>query len=241
MVLLRYVLAAMNAKNCHPAVPLRLIQWIAIACCAIFVSLAQAADRTDGVPVTLETSLGPIDVEVFPHRAPLSACDFLSYVDAGLYESATFYRVVRADNDRGSPKIEVIQSGLTDESKSRAPIAHESTQQTGLQHVDGALSLARGAVGTGSAAAFFIVIGRQPALDYGGTRNADRQGFAVFGRVVRGMDIVQHIQRLDADAPTDDAYLKGQILREPVAILKATRHGPAPLCVGTSKWQSNRI
>jgi peptidyl-prolyl cis-trans isomerase A (cyclophilin A) len=142
---------------------------------------------------------------------------------------------VRTDNDRGSPTIEVIQAGLKNESKARAPIPHESTEQTGLQHVDGALSLARGAVGTGSAAAFFIVIGHQTSLDFGGTRNADKQGFAVFGRVVRGMDIVKRIQRRDASAPTDDAYLKGQLLREPVAILKVTRHALAPQCMTTSK------
>lgn len=191
---------------------------------------AHAADApaTAGVRVLLETAAGPIEVEVFPDRAPLSACDFLAYVDAGLYEQAAFYRVVRHDNDHGDPKIEVVQGGLQDESKSRAPIAHESTRMTGLAHVDGALSLARGAVGTGSAAAFFIVIGDQPALDHGGKRNADGQGFAVFGRVVRGMDVVRKIHRMKADAPTDEAYVKGQLLREPVAITRAVRTGAMP-------------
>lgn len=171
--------------------------------------------------VALETSIGVIEVELFPDRAPLSACDFLGYVTAGLYEGAEFYRVVRYDNDRGSPKIEVVQGGLQDESKQRAPIAHESTQQTGLKHIDGALSLARGAVGTGGAAAFFIVIGDQPALDHGAKRNVDGQGFAVFGRVVRGMEVARRIHRMKSDAPTDEPYLKGQLLRDPVRIDKA--------------------
>lgn len=181
--------------------------------------------------VRLETDAGSIEVEVFPERAPLSACDFLAYVDAGLYEHAAFYRVVREDNDRGTPKIAVVQGGLQDESKERPPVAHETTQMTGLTHVDGALSLARGGVGTASAAAFFIVIGAQPALDFGGARNADKQGFAVFGGVVRGMDVVRRIHGMKADAPTDDQYVRGQLLNEPVKIRKAARvAGDATRC-----------
>jgi peptidyl-prolyl cis-trans isomerase A (cyclophilin A) len=189
---------------------------------------ADAAEppASGGVRVLLDTAAGAIEVEVFPERAPLSACDFLAYVDAGLYEHATFYRVVRDDNDRGTPKIDVVQGGLQDASKERPPIAHETTQMTGLTHVDGALSLARGAVGTGGGAAFFIVIGAQPALDFGGARNPDKQGFAAFGRVVRGMDVVRRIHRMRSDAPTDDRYVSGQLLNEPVAIKKATRIGP---------------
>jgi peptidyl-prolyl cis-trans isomerase A (cyclophilin A) len=218
----------MNAD--HAGTPSVFARFFALLGCAIVASSSQSAAPAAGVRATLETPLGAIEVEVFPHVAPLSACDFLYYVDAGLYESAAFYRVVRKDNDRGTPNIEVIQGGLQDEAEERAPIAHESTKQTGLQHVDGTLSLARGAVGTGSATAFFIVIGDQPALNYGGARNEDRQGFAAFGRVVRGMDIVKRIHRSSATALTDEPYLKGQLLSEPVPILKATRHGPAPQC-----------
>lgn len=202
--------------------------------CGVLVSLALAlridaaeAPTHAGIRVLLDTTAGPIEVEVDPERAPLSACDFLAYVDARLYERAVFYRVVRDDNDRGTPKIAVVQGGLQDESKARPPVAHETTRMTGLKHVDGALSLARGPVGTGSAAAFFIVLGTQPALDFGGQRNADGQGFAVFGRVVRGMDVVRRIHRMKADAPTDDAYVQGQLLSEPVVINKATRIGTA--------------
>jgi peptidyl-prolyl cis-trans isomerase A (cyclophilin A) len=205
----------------------------------LFSTLAQGAEPVAadaGVRVTLETSLGAIEVEVFPQRAPLSACDFLAYVDAGLYEGAAFYRVVRFDNDRGNPKIQVIQGGLQNDNKERPPIAHETTQQTGLKHADGALSLARGPVGTGGAAAFFVVVGDQPALDFGGKRNADGQGFAVFGRVIRGMEVVHRIHRLKADAAADDPYLEGQLLRDPVVITEAYRtKGASHVCKAASR------
>jgi peptidyl-prolyl cis-trans isomerase A (cyclophilin A) len=184
--------------------------------------VACATARPRPVVVTLVTSLGEIEVEVFERQAPLSARDFLRYVDEGRYAGARFYRVVRKDNDHGTPPIEVIQGGV-DEAQALPPIAHETTQQTGLRHRDGTVSLARGAPGTGSASAFFICIGDQPALDFGGMRNTDGQGFAAFGRVVRGMDVVRRIHQLRADAPADSEYMKGQMLSEPVVIEKAFR------------------
>jgi peptidyl-prolyl cis-trans isomerase A (cyclophilin A) len=190
---------------------------------AAMITAANSASPADGVHVSLETTAGTIELEVFPKVAPHSACDFLAYVDSGLYQGAAFYRVVRPDNDHGNPKIEVIQGGLLDESKGRPPVAHETTKVTGLKHTEGTLSLARGPVGTGSAAAFFIVIGDQPALDYGGTRNPDGQGFAAFGRVVKGMEIVHRIQQMSANGKADDVYTQGQILTEPVIIKSAKR------------------
>ena len=172
--------------------------------------------NAEGIQVELVTELGTILVEVYPQVAPLSAGNFLQYVDQGLYENAGFYRVVRPDNDNGSPVISVIQGGLLGEQKSLPPVAHETTEATGLRHVDGALSLARTDPGTGSAAAFFIVLDNQPSLDYGGKRNPDGQGFAVFGRVVEGMDVVRRINAMQADAAADDEYVRGQILAEPV-------------------------
>lgn len=196
---------------------------VGFICMGVAAIQAMGASFEGAVPVKLETSAGAIEVEIYPKAAPLSACDFLRYVDRKLYDGATFYRVVRGDNDHGQPKIAVIQGGLSDDKQMTPPIAHETTQQTGIRHTEGTLSLARGAVGTGSAAAFFIVLGEQPALDYGGTRNPDRQGFAAFGRVVRGMDVVRKIQNMRSDAPTDDAYMQGQLLREPVVIKRARR------------------
>jgi len=175
-----------------------------------------ARDEVDAVQVELKTDLGDIFIEVYPSKAPISAENFLKFVDDGLYENAGFYRTVRLDNDNGAPKIEVIQGGLLDTNNPPAGVAHETTEQTGLKHTDAAVSLARAAVGTGSAAAFFICIGDQPALDYGATRNADKQGFAVFGKVVKGMDVVRKIHQVRDDTATDNVYLKGQILANPV-------------------------
>lgn len=173
------------------------------------------------VVVTLVTSAGEIDVELFTEKAPLSSADFLRYVDRGMFDGAAFYRVVNAANDRGTPKIEVIQGGLLDESRALPPVAHETTEQTGIRHVDGTVSLARAEVGTGTASAFFICIGDQPALDYGGMRNPDGQGFAAFGRVIRGMEVVRKIQTLPAGGASESEYMRGQMLTTPVVITKA--------------------
>ena len=177
-----------------------------------------AAARDDAAPIQVEltTDLGAILIEVYPDKAPISAANFLKFVDEGLYENAGFYRTVRLDNDNGNPKIEVIQGGLLNTDAAPGGVAHETTEQTGMKHTDAAVSLARAAVGTGSAAAFFICIGDQPALDYGAARNADKQGFAVFGKVIQGMDVVRKIHQVRDGAATDDAYLKGQILANPV-------------------------
>lgn len=178
----------------------------------------------DNPVVTIETELGDIVVEVMLDRAPLSGADFLTYVERGLYENEGFYRVVRAkDNDNGTPKIDVIQGGVMEDGKGLETIAHETTATTGIMHTDGTLSLARGDVGTGSAAYFFITVGDQPSLDFGGTRNADEQGFAAFGRVVEGMDVVRKIHSLSADLfEPGEGYMSGQILKEPVRIIGAT-------------------
>lgn len=186
--------------------------------CALFaLCMLPACSDTQALPrVALETAYGDIIVEVNVQAAPLSAADFLRYVERGLFDKGGFYRVVRPDNDNGSPVISVIQGGLLEDAEAYAPIAHEPTSQTGLKHLDGTLSLAREDVGTGRAAAFFICIGAQPSLDEGGMRNRDGAGFAAFGRVVEGMDVVRSIHALKADAPTDDAYVVGQILAKPV-------------------------
>ena len=101
-------------------------------------------------------------------------------------------------------------------------IDHETTAQTGILHTDGVISMARGAVGTASTE-FFICIGDQPGLDYGRPRNADKQGFAAFGKVVTGMDVVIKINNLPSDAPSDSDYTKGQILETPVTISRVWR------------------
>jgi peptidyl-prolyl cis-trans isomerase A (cyclophilin A) len=129
---------------------------------------------------------------------------------------------VSPENDNGTPVISVIQGGIGDAAAPFPPIEHETTKRTGLKHVDGTISMARGAVGT-AASEFFICIGDQPALDFGAMRNADGQGFAAFGRVVAGMDVVRAIHAMPANAATSDNYVSGQMLDEPIVILSVRR------------------
>lgn len=187
------------------------------------VAALGAAPKKDGKPkapppvrVVLQTEKGDIELELDEARAPKSVRNFLMYLDAGLYEGGVFHRTVRPDNQPNSPvKIEVIQAGVNParQSEEKAPIPLERTKDTGLKHVDGAVSMARDTPDTATAD-FFICIGAQPELDFGGKRNPDGQGFAAFGRVVKGMDVVRAIQQ---------APHAGQKLTPPVKILKATR------------------
>jgi len=174
------------------------------------------------VRVLMTTSQGEIGIDLYLDKAPVTAGNFLQLIENGDMDGGSFYRVVTYENDRGSPKIEVIQGGLADASEGFETVAHESTEQTGILHTDGVISMARGAVGTASTE-FFICIGDQPGLDHGQPRNADEQGFAAFGKVVSGMGVVRKIQGLPADGPTDSDYTRGQILTEPAAIVSVRR------------------
>lgn len=162
--------------------------------------------------VKLNTSLGEIVLEIDTVRAPVTAQNFLNHVENGTFRNAVFYRVVRMDNQPDNDvKIEVVQGGLyTDNEIEKHPtIRHETTKETGLKHLDGTVSMARMEPGSASTE-FFICIGNQPELDFGGTRNTDGQGFAAFGKVVKGLDIVRKIQQM----PDENQYLT-----EPVKIL----------------------
>ena len=172
--------------------------------------------------IILVTNLGTIEIELDVDAAPVTAGNFLQLVDGGHFDGATFYRTVSPDNDNGSPVISVIQGGRGSAPSPFPPIDHETTAQTGILHTDGTISMARGAVGTATSE-FFICIGDQPALDYGERRNPDGQGFAAFGRVVAGMDVARAIHTAPADTPTDDEYVRGQILENPVEISIARR------------------
>ncbi len=173
--------------------------------------------------VLMTTSLGEIEIEVYPDRAPITAGNFLAHVDKGLWQGASFYRVVRPDNDR-TPAITVIQGGLAKDDSPLPAIAHETTATTGLRHTNGVLSMARGAPGS-AASEFFISVGDNPSLDFGGARNPDGQGFATFGKVVRGMDVVRRIDALrDPVAKTE--FMPGQELAHPVAITAVRRLPP---------------
>jgi peptidyl-prolyl cis-trans isomerase A (cyclophilin A) len=172
----------------------------------------QAAARPP-VRVRMETALGAIEIEVYPARAPITAINFLRYVERGEYDGGRFHRTVRAGNQPDNKVlIDVVQAGRDPVGlPPELPVILERTSVTGLRHVDGAVSMARDGPDTATSD-FFICIGDQPELDFGGRRNPDGQGFAVFGKVVKGMDVVRRIH----DAPAD-----GQSLTPPVAIRKA--------------------
>jgi peptidyl-prolyl cis-trans isomerase A (cyclophilin A) len=192
----------------------------------ILATLGLFAACTDDAPqpirLTMQTSLGAIELELYPDKAPLTVANFARLADGGYLDGATFYRTVSPENDNGAPVIAVIQGGIGDAESPFAPIAHESTAQTGLKHLDGSISMARSDVGTASTE-FFICIGAQPALDFAGTRNADGEGFAVFGQVVSGMDVVHAIHASPADAPTEFEYFENQLINAPVVIESVRR------------------
>lgn len=190
---------------------------------SICVSLLARPARAvvQDVSVVVETAIGTIDLALECGRAPISSGDFLKYVDRRLFDGGAFYRTVRPDDDPGPVKIDVIQGGVTDEKKRLPPVIHEPTSRTGLRHRDGTVSLARRSPGTGSAAAFFICVGDQPELDFGGKRNPDGQGFAAFGRVVRGMDVVRTIWKLKTGGPLGSSL--AQTIAHPVPILRVRR------------------
>jgi peptidyl-prolyl cis-trans isomerase A (cyclophilin A) len=184
-----------------------------IACSFFFNCRCSTGDNPF---VLMHTDAGDIVIEVYAKRSPLTAGNFLRYVDEERFKKAAFYRVVRADNQPYNEiKIEVIQGGIGfAESELRLPpIAHESTEQTGILHRDGVVSMARAEPGTASSE-FFICINDQPELDYGGRRNPDGQGFAAFGKVVEGMEVVRQIHTGEAD---------GQMLKAPVRITEVRR------------------
>ena len=151
------------------------------------------------VQVRVVTDSGTIVVALEPSKAPGTVANFLRYVDEHRYDGGSFYRAVTLQNQLPAaqqPQIEVIQGGIDADSSRRLPaIAHERNDRSGIKHTDGVISMARGAPGSASSE-FFFVINAQPALDFGGQRNPDGQGFAAFGRVVSGMNVVHLIQRM---------------------------------------------
>jgi peptidyl-prolyl cis-trans isomerase A (cyclophilin A) len=183
---------------------------ISVLCACIFLLMAGCM-RPRLPLVELVTEAGSILIEVDTVRAPVTAANFLRHVSEGTYGSGMFYRVVHPNNQPASPvKIAVLQGGLFRDSliNNFPVIIHETTQATGIHHLNGVISMARNEPGTASTE-FFICVGDQPELDFGGKRNPDGQGFAAFGRVVRGMETVIRLhQRPDS----------GQFLITPVSV-----------------------
>jgi peptidyl-prolyl cis-trans isomerase A (cyclophilin A) len=198
--------------------PLRLIAW---TCAVVGLIWGFAQGQAKTVRIVIETELGSIEAEIDTVHAAATAANFLKYVDGGFYSGGRFHRTVTPDNQpNNNVKIEVIQASINpDRDKDGFPaIPLERTSVTGLQHKDGTISMARSGPDTATSD-FFICIGDQPSLDFGGARNPDGQGFAAFGRVIKGMDVVRKIQA----APTNKAPANPQTLNPPIRIISIRR------------------
>ena len=165
--------------------------------------------------VRIETELGAMVIEVSEDRAPASAAYFLADVRAGALDGTSFFRIVTLDNQDAEPhrRIEVIQGGLKHQASDLPPvIPHETTAATGLKHLKGTVSLARFAPGA-VYHSFFVCLRDEPALDFGGARHPDGQGFAAFGRVLAGFDVVERIfARGEAEEYVKDAVRIARVL-----------------------------
>lgn len=182
----------------------------------------QVHAQEEGITLEMTTEAGTIEIVLDPARAPVTVANFMRYADAGQYNGGVFHRTVTMDNQPNNDvKIEVIQGAVNPDYRDDSyppnsgfdPIPLERTSATGLKHVDGAISMARMGPDTATSG-FFFCIGDQPELDFGGKRNPDGQGFAAFGRVTRGMDVIKKIQM----SPREN-----QRLTPPVVITRVER------------------
>jgi len=190
---------------------------------ALLLAAGLMFPAADNPIVYIRTEVGVIVVEVYQDKAPLTSANFLQYVDAKRYDDTIFHRTVTmANQPNNAVKIEVIQAAELPPEKCFAPILLERTSVTGLKHLDGTISMARNGPDTATSS-FFICIGDQPELDFGGKRNNDGQGFAAFGKAVYGMERVKKIQQLPSE---------GQALKPPIKILSVGRRtGPERVAV----------
>lgn len=189
---------------------------------AALLFAAPAFAQAPNPRVVLTTAEGPITLELFADKAPVTVANFLKYTDRKLFDGATFYRASRPPGATGPADYGVLQGGLqNDPKKLLPPIAHESTAKTGLKHTDGTISMGRHAPGTATAD-WFICVGDQDYLN----ADAKSPGFAAFGRVVDGMDVVKAILSGDRDPNKGEGVMKGEMLRKPVKIL-TVRRAPA--------------
>jgi peptidyl-prolyl cis-trans isomerase A (cyclophilin A) len=174
------------------------------------------APRPLGPRVVLNTGDGPVTIELDSVHAPITSANFLKYVDQKRFDGVSFYRAYKLPVDVPFGLIQAGTKGRTD--KQLPPIPHEPTSKTGLSHVTGAISMARGAPGT-AAGDFFIIIGDLKSLD----ANAEDPGYAVFGKVVDGMDTVLKILNAPTSATEGEGAMKGQMMAKPVPVTTARR------------------
>lgn len=212
---------------------------------AVFLALTAAAPATrtrplptalpDVVRVVLTTELGPIVADIDAKRAPVTAANFIRYVDQKRLDGVTFYRAMRLD--WGTPPNGIIQAGPRgDPKRVLKPIAHEPTTVTGIAHKAGTLSMARLAPGTASGD-FTIMLSDQPYFDADPTRPdpASRDGYAAFGQVVEGMEVVRRIFDAPLSPTLGDGILKGQMIEKPVRIISARRAAAAGPAAATPR------
>ena len=185
-------------------------------------NVASSADAAAPVPVPdaarvrIETGLGPITVELDGRHAPITTANFLAYVDQRRFDETVFYRAART---RGAEGRGFVQGGIRHSYRRMlAPIAHEPTSRTGLHHADGTISMAHTDT-SGAMGDFFITVGAMPSMDAHGRE----PGFAAFGRVVEGMDVVRRILAAPTDPRAGSGAMRGQMLAAPVPIVRATR------------------
>jgi peptidyl-prolyl cis-trans isomerase A (cyclophilin A) len=170
------------------------------------------------VRVSLQTSEGPIVLQLEKERAPVTTANFLRYVDQKRLDGVSFYRAMQV-----APGFGFVQAGTRNDPKRvLPPIAHEPTSQTGLAHLDGTISMARYGPGTASGD-FFILVGPIPSFDADPAQPGDNLGFAAFGRVVEGMEVIRRILEAPTSATEGEGPMKGQMLAAPVRILRAQR------------------
>jgi peptidyl-prolyl cis-trans isomerase A (cyclophilin A) len=191
---------------------------LVVACGIVMAGMAAAQDAAQAVNVALHTTHGDIHLALDPEHAPVTVKNFLRYVDAKRFDGADFYRAVKIDEEG---KYGLVQGGLKGNPKRVfKPIAHESPRVTGLSHLDGAISMARLDPGTATAD-FFFVVGDLTALD--GQPEGSDVGYAVFGHVTDGMDVVRDILAQPRSLDAGEGAMKGQMLASPVKILSARR------------------
>lgn len=203
------------------------VRFAALALLALAPAQAQqpaapaAAPKPATVRVSLQTALGPIVIELEKERAPVTTANFLAYVDQKRFDGVTFYRATKVGDRFG-----LVQGGATHhQDRLLPPIAHEPTNVTGLSHVDGAISMARHAPGS-ARGDFFITVGDLKSMDADPTKPGDNAGFAVFGRVVEGMDVVRRILAAPTSPTEGEGVMRGQMLSPRIPILAARRVSP---------------
>lgn len=179
---------------------------------------AQEAAPTPLPRVVMETTAGRIVIEVNDRAAPITGANFLAYVDQHRFNGATFYRAMKSGPANG-----LVQGGTNnDPARLLPPIAHEATTETGLSHVDGAVSMARYDPGTATGD-FFISVGTTPSYDAGRPFSIDAYGFAVFGKVIEGMDVARAMLNAPTSPTEGEGFMRGQMLEPRITIVSAKR------------------